>query len=253
MRGHFVFQNTVSAAIFFTNKSNFIKLIILERGKEKPVSDPTLIVLAGGPSSGKTSVINRLRARFVPPKDTGRERDHRVMFFPEMATMWLDICNVLPPGERPDNVQHLVAFQRAIYGGYARLHEYVLSLARVTGARVVILDRGAPDGLAYLLDHGGRELFERDVMSGGSLEDAFALYHHVFLLESMARGRPDEYRVELGNEVRMEGTLEVAAELDRRIWKVWQMHRSVTKLHCHDDIDYKPRMVLDFVENLLDA
>jgi CYTH domain-containing protein/predicted ATPase len=169
-----------------------------------------IIVITGGPCSGKTTALARLKRMLA-------DRGYKVLISPESATKL--ILAGMTPGELP-----WPHFQEEILLDTLSQEERILSIAtkyRDKGHKVVVLcDRGAMDGEAYL----GAEAY-------GTLLDSLGFthrqlcderYHAVIHLRTAALGAEEFYTL-ANNEARKE-TPEEARALDERTLDAWTRH-----------------------------
>lgn len=94
------------------------------------------LVLTGGPCAGKTSVIEALRPMY----------EDEVHFVPEAATQLAEGGYPMPSEDNPWTPEWQLEFQKAILQKQIDLEEE----AAETNKRILLLDRGRLDGLAYL-------------------------------------------------------------------------------------------------------
>jgi len=131
------------------------------------MSESARFVLTGGPSVGKTSVIEELAARgYAVVRETARD---------VIEEQKARDSEVLPWRDKP-------AFQR-------RVLQIQLDREAAVSGSPVFLDRGVPDGIAYLL------LDDLPVFPA-LLESARGRYTGVFLLEPPVPYRQDAVRFE---------------------------------------------------------
>ncbi|MDE6292923.1 MAG: ATP-binding protein, partial [Bacilli bacterium] len=98
------------------------------------------IAVTGGPSSGKTTIINELVIEL-------RQLGYNVIVSPEMATITIN-SGILPAG---DNAINDVTFQQIILMRQLVFESTCLMAAKELGDNTVLLfDRGSLDGYAYV-------------------------------------------------------------------------------------------------------
>ncbi len=155
------------------------------------------IVLTGGPSAGKTSLVDILH----------RAESHRLSVVPEAAS-------ILFRGGFPRSVEDPQTFcqQRAIFAVQVEL-ERIGELE--SEGRHLVCDRGTLDGLAYW--PGDEESFFANMNSSMAAE--IARYDWVIHLESASAEHYEQ------SPVRTE-TPSRAAELDRRVRSAWRLHQN---------------------------
>lgn len=153
------------------------------------------IVFTGGPSGGKTSIIEVLQRDFGP----------RVAAVPEAATILYQGGFPRRPGPKA-----MKCIQRAVYWVQGELESLAENTYR---APVMLLDRGSLDGVAYWPGEGSG--FLRSV--GSSFAREAGRYDIVLHLRT-PRGR--DYR---SGGTRIESPRE-ALRIDRRIEAAWSRH-----------------------------
>jgi predicted ATPase len=180
-----------------------------ESSKTKPVYK---IVLTGGPCAGKTTALDRLSA-FL------RERGFRVFTVPEAATMlfsngvfFSDLATV----------ESQINFQGNLMGVQIHLEDTFSSLASKTGETcVVICDRGACDGKAYMSTEGWSSvLTARGLDSDVPLREG--RYNAVFHLVTAANGAEKFYTL-ANNGTRTESAAQ-ARDVDVKTQEAWMGH-----------------------------
>lgn len=156
----------------------------------------TRIVITGGPSAGKTTLLNLIQ----------REYGSRVSIAPEAAT-------ILFRGgyPRPVTDEDRIHTQRSIYG---LQREIELAALEKTGGAPLFCDRGSLDGTAYW--HAS--IMEFLLAMGTTLDRELGRYTAVIHLQTAAEG--GGYT---NTEVRTETHAE-ATRLDMRVGEVWRMH-----------------------------
>jgi len=167
------------------------------------------IVFTGGPSAGKTSLINKLKTTFID--------DPTVFFAPEVASMLLG--NGFPRFKKPENSIHQ---QRAIY----KTQEEMEALLAVQDKyRVCFFDRGLMDALAYVSEP---EKICAD------MKQTMASYDQIFHLEVA----PQFKYTRQNNKVRTESYVE-ALELETKLAELWSPHPKYTFISAQQTFDEK--------------
>ncbi len=183
-------------------------------------SRPRIIVLTGGPSAGKTAVLETVRRHF----------GHRVQVVPEAAGMLF--VGGFP--RRPDPVGRAAA-QRAIFHVQRELEQLALDEGH---APTLVCDRGSLDALAYWpYEHAS--FFEQ---LGTTRELECARYDTVLHL----RTPPFAYGYSLQNPVRIE-TPEQGQLLDRLIESAWDGHPHRHFIDCQEDFLLKLNLTVQLL------
>lgn len=169
--------------------------------QDQIAEDITMLVLTGGPCSGKTSVMEALA------------NDPLVHAVPEVATILIGQLGVKPFGARGQNVRFQIALRRVqiIFEALARLQ------ARADGKSVVLMDRGVLDACAYL-PNGKRSYWKYFCVSA---DDDGKRYKAVAQLSV-----PDEevYEANRRNNPSRRETHPEAAVLGHKIHDAWIGH-----------------------------
>ncbi len=172
--------------------------------------DITKIAITGGPCSGKTTGLSKIVQQL---KDKG----YKVLVSPESATKLIDA------GAYPWEISPAV-FQRQILLDTLMQEDRLVEAAiayRNMGHKVVILcDRGAMDGQAYVSE----KEFEGYVTDLGlTIHDICNIrYHAVMHMRTAALGAEEFYT--LANNTARKETAEEARALDQRTLEAWQRH-----------------------------
>ncbi|MCE9586636.1 AAA family ATPase [Candidatus Uhrbacteria bacterium] len=103
-----------------------------------------MIVLTGGPGSGKTTAMEALKKEF------GNE----IKFVPEAATILISQVGIVPPSDDPVGIAR---FQQTLLRIQRAFEEAAVDQAIRDGKKAVLLDRGTLDSAAYL-DGGVKDL-----------------------------------------------------------------------------------------------
>jgi len=166
------------------------------------------IVITGGPASGKTASLIRLK---------GEPRLGHHLFFEELARKLLT--------ENPEYNKERTAFHRDIY---------LKQVARenAAGDRSFVSDRGTIDAFAFHPDTMRRV--------NSSLEKEYKRYTAVFLLGSAASLPGEEYQ---RDEIRRESP-EEAMKIESRLIKVWQNHPRYHFIGATTEFDEKYDILL---------
>ena len=166
------------------------------------------IVLTGGPCAGKSTALAVIGERL-------RASGFRVYRVPEASTM------LLGGGARVTDatLEQLLSFQESILRVTLVQEDAFLAIAKSRDEPAVLLcDRGAMDGLAYLPDECWPRLLERAGVAAEDLQRRW--YDAVVHLVTAAEGAEEQYH-SLNNTTRYEN-VEQARNVDHRLRLAWR-------------------------------
>lgn len=173
------------------------------------------IVFTGGPSAGKTSLINKLKATY--------SQDSSIFFAPEIASMLLG--NGFPRCAYSEN---LIFQQKAIFNTQLEMENLLI---KEENFKLCFFDRGILDAFAYV---------EKDSLSPNEKESYLSRYDIIFHLEVAP---PFKYTNQ-NNKARTE-SYEEALKLENELKKLWQKHPQYQFIKAEQTFDEK----YDFVFN----
>jgi CYTH domain-containing protein/thymidylate kinase len=198
-----------------------------------------MIVLTGGPCSGKSSSLAYL---------TEKLSDHGFMVFviPETATL---ISTNGIDRRKMDRGTQVAAYEEANLELQLAFEEtYVRAVNRIFPERkkVILLDRGVMDIKAFLSKEDFRQMLRKKGLKEVALRDR---YSGVIHLVTAAEGAESFYTTE-NNGARIE-TPEEAIELDRKTRESWLGHPHLKIIDNRTDFEGKIRRVFDAISQLL--
>eukprot|EP00928_Gymnodinium_smaydae_P058439 TRINITY_DN41649_c0_g1_i1.p1 TRINITY_DN41649_c0_g1~~TRINITY_DN41649_c0_g1_i1.p1 ORF type:complete len:310 (+),score=41.96 TRINITY_DN41649_c0_g1_i1:29-958(+) len=197
------------------------------------------IVLTGGPCGGKTTCVARLAQHLSSSCEL------KVMVVPELVTLF---CTHGASFGDLITDEKVVEFQQLLIREQIHMEDTLLSLGRLSGKPVVLLlDRGALDGAAYVSDSQWRRVLSRSGVDVNEL--VHSRYDAVIHLVTAALGAEESYALE-NNEVRFE-SLEGARMADQRTVDAWSACSGVHRIDNSTDFDGKFERVKEIVESLL--
>ena len=205
-----------------------------------PLIEPVrVIVLTGGPCSGKTSSLAYL---------TEKLSDHGFMVFtvPETATL-VSINGI--DRRKMDRTRQVVMYEETILDMQLAFEEtYARAVERIFPDRkkVMLLDRGVMDIKAFVSKEDFRAMLRRKGLKEVGLRDR---YHGVIHLVTAAEGAAAYYTGE-NNEARIE-TPEEAIHLDRKIRESWLGHPHFKIIDNSTGFEGKIRRVYGAISQLL--
>ena len=188
------------------------------------------IVFTGGPCAGKSTALDRVGAWLA-------ECGVRVYRVPEASTLLL-AGGIALVGQPPPILR---AFQRGIVEVQLALEDAFFGVALATGeASVLLIDRGIPDGSAYLSESAWAGLLGELGLIHHELRDQ--RYDAVVHLTTAAIGAEAFYGTQT-NPTRYE-TLEEARGVDERLQRAWDGHICASVIDNSTDFEAKMRRVL---------
>jgi predicted ATPase len=188
------------------------------------------IVFTGGPCAGKSTALDRVGEWLAAC-------GLRVFRVPEAAT--LQLGGGMDLVGRPLPV--LIAFQKGIVRVQLALEDSFAEFAHATGeACVLLIDRGVPDGSAYLPEAAWAELLEGLGLVHDEIRDG--RYDAVVHLVTAAIGAEPHYGTAT-NPTRYEALVE-ARDVDDRLRRAWRGHPRASVIDNSTDFETKMRRVL---------
>lgn len=196
--------------------------------KARLALDVPMIVLTGGPCSGKSTILETLRS------------DGRIHVVPEVATILIQQLGVKPFG----GPGHSGRFQTGLREVQIAFESLARMQAKASGKRVVVLDRGALDACAYI---GGRASYY-DCFRADPDDDA-ARYHAVVQLSVPPQDVYDRCR---GNNAARHEDYPQARDLGDKIHDAWASHPGYISI---DDLDWpsKEQHALTHIQRVIET
>ena len=199
-----------------------------------------MIVLTGGPCSGKTSSMAYLTERL---SDYG----YMVFIIPETATM---ITNSGIDRRKMDRPKQVLLYEEAILDIQLACEEtYLRAVTQIFPERkkVLLLDRGVMDIKAFMPSEDFSKMLRRKGLKEMTLRDR---YHGVVHLVTAADGAR-EYYTGLDNSARLESADE-AALIDARIRESWLGHPRFKMIDSGTDFQRKMRQTFAAISQMLE-
>lgn len=191
------------------------------------------IVITGGPGAGKTSVLKHLSEHLG-------NKGFDVVIVPETAT------EIISSGITPAKIGQK-AFQRNLLQMQLAKEEYYTDMAEHLKKDVImIFDRGALDGKAYLDDEQFAEILDD---MGLTEEMLISKYDALFYLETPAGSNSEFYTVE-NNPARSETPGE-ASEIALKTLDAWQKYNKVIKIRNERRFEDKIAALISEIEQLI--
>lgn len=188
------------------------------------MSSQVKIAITGGPSGGKTTLIEALK----------KELGLKCAVVPEAASILYR--GGFPRFKDADSVRHT---QRAIYFTQKELEALICT---ASGKNLIVCDRGSLDSIAYWPNNNDEELF---ASINSSRAEEVARYDWVLHLDTASA---DSY--DTSNMVRTE-TFEEAFTLNQKILKAWEGHPRRVVIGHSDDFLSKMTTSLSVIKAIL--
>jgi predicted ATPase len=194
-----------------------------------------IIVLTGGPCSGKSTVLRALQEEF----------GDQLVIVPEVATVLLAGGFPVPGKDLEWSASWQEAFQGAVLPMQVSFEKGCALVATQRKVKLLVCDRGMLDGAAYT--PGGVEEF----CSRYGLDEVETnrRYKTIIHLESLATCEPERYG-KTGNDARFE-PLERAQELEMATRAAWQGHKHRVVIEGRRGIEGKISEAIGIVRYLL--
>lgn len=191
------------------------------------------IVLTGGPSSGKTTVINSIQEYF-------RQMGYNVIVIPEAATLAIN-SGIKPFGE---NALDGITYQRIILKRQLVAEETAKMAAEKMGNNTIIIyDRGTLDGYAYVTDDEWDYVL---ASLGVDRRELLCNYDAVLYLEGSK-----SFFTKENNAARYEADAEDALEKGRRVLKSYLTHDNLMVVQPREHVEDKQHEVVSIIQNML--
>ncbi len=166
------------------------------------------VVLTGGPCSGKSTLMREIQELYG-------DRVHCVQ---EVATILISEVGLRPD---PKDAHMYESFQRTLYAVQRSFEEAAELQALRDGKKILVLDRGTVDAVAYMPAENGydrEEAFEALVRR--KVGDELGRYRHVIVLAVPSK---ETYEAHCANNPARTETYERAVMLGERIAEVWRI------------------------------
>lgn len=202
------------------------------------IKTPEMVVLTGGPASGKSTILNRIEETY---SDT-------IQTVPEAARLLIENGFPVPGVDVDWTPTWQVALQDAILPLQLSLESTYAEKARAQGKNLLVCDRGILDGAAYT-PGGVPEFLKRHNL------DYYAVlerYHTVLHLGSIAAQHLDTHQQSEIMKTRIE-SIEIMQELETAILIAWKHHHNQQRIPATDNPDAKINLALESIEHILNT
>lgn len=192
------------------------------------------IVVTGGPSSGKTSVLNKIKEEF-------KELGYKTIIVPETATELIN-SGIKPFGE---NALKGIDFQDLVLKTQINKENIAKEAAEILGSEktIILYDRGTLDGYAYVTPDEWDYVLKRLNYSKRNL---LSQYDAVLYLESAK-----EYFTKENNAARYESDADEALEKGKKVLQSYLSHDNLMVIKPREQIEDKQQEVVNIIHNML--
>lgn len=196
------------------------------------------IVFTGGPSAGKTKVIENLRNYY-------NRLGYNVFVISETSTELIKVGF-----KWWDNSIETNIYQRLIFKYQLDKENNIIKAIENSNIKnvIILLDRGLMDGKAYMDSND----FISMVSGYGFLEkNIYSRYDAVFYLESVSIEFPELFSNE-NNEAR-KSNVEQAKVFDRKVKQIWEKHNTFIEVKACKTFEEKYNNILKYVSNIIEG
>lgn len=196
----------------------------------------TKIAITGGPCAGKSTALSWINEEFT-------KKGYKVLFIPETAT------ELITGGVAPWTCETDIDFQTAILKlqlAKEKIFEEVSQHLYDAQKVLIVCDRGALDGKAYIEKHNFDKILNNLHLTETQLKDS---YDAVFHLVTAAKGASEFYTL-ANNSARTE-TIEEAIANDDKIISAWTGHSHFRVIDNSTDFKKKMQRFVTEISNFL--
>lgn len=196
----------------------------------------TKIAITGGPCAGKSTALSWINEEFT-------KKGYKVLFIPETAT------ELITGGVAPWTCETDIDFQTAILKlqlAKEKIFEEVAQHLYDAQKVLIVCDRGALDGKAYIEKHNFDKILNNLHLTETQLKDS---YDAVFHLVTAAKGASEFYTL-ANNSARTE-TIEEAIANDDKIISAWTGHSHFRVIDNSTDFKKKMQRFVTEISNFL--
>ena len=182
---------------------------IISYNKKDKISKVTKVVITGGPSSGKTECIYKVKEHF-------EKLGYKVIVIPSVGTALIQ-CGIYPwDAVNEDD------FERMNLGAKIKLEEIAdEAVSNINASKILILcERGTVDVKAYTSNRNFQQICKEYNTSEEELKNA---YDAVFHLKTVAKGYRDQYKQV---PVFRKEDPDTAIYLDDKVIEAWSGHNN---------------------------
>lgn len=194
------------------------------------------IVFTGGPSAGKSKVIEMLKEYYT-------RLGYNVFVIPETST------EIINAGFKWwDNSIETNVYQKLIFKYQLDKEDNIMTAIEESNMDnvIILLDRGLMDGKAYMEEKAFEYMAERYAFSETNI---FMRYDAVIYLESVSISFPELFSDE--NNKARKSNVEQAKVFDEKVKKAWKGHHKFIEIHACKTFEEKYENVLKEIKEII--
>lgn len=194
------------------------------------------IVFTGGPSAGKSKVIERLKEYYT-------RLGYNVFIIPETST------EIISTGFKWwDNLIETNVYQKLIFKYQLDKENNIITAIEESNINdvIILLDRGLMDGKAYMEAEDFEYMAEKYAFSETNI---FMRYDAVIYLESVSISFPELFSNE--NNKARKSNVEQAKVFDEKVKEVWKRHHRFIQIKACKTFEEKYENVLKELQTII--
>ena len=207
---------------------------IISYNKKDKISKVTKVVITGGPSSGKTECIYKVKEHF-------EKLGYKVIVIPSVGTALIQ-CGIYPwDAVNEDD------FERMNLGAKIKLEEIAdEAVSNINASKILILcERGTVDVKAYTSNRNFQQICKEYNTSEEELKNA---YDAVFHLKTVAKGYRDQYKQV---PVYRKEDPDTAIYLDDKVIEAWSGHSNFRIIDAYPYFEDKMMKLINEISYVL--
>ena len=207
---------------------------IISYNKKDKISKVTKVVITGGPSSGKTECIYKVKEHF-------EKLGYKVIVIPSVGTALIQ-CGIYPwDAVNEDD------FERMNLGAKIKLEEIAdEAVSNINASKILILcERGTVDVKAYTSNRNFQQICKEYNTSEEELKNA---YDAVFHLKTVAKGYRDQYKQV---PVFRKEDPDTAIYLDDKVIEAWSGHNNFRIIDAYPYFEDKMMKLINEISYVL--
>lgn len=207
---------------------------IISYNKKDKISKVTKVVITGGPSSGKTECIYKVKEHF-------EKLGYKVIVIPSVGTALIQ-CGIYPwDAVNEDD------FERMNLGAKIKLEEITdEAVSNINASKILILcERGTVDVKAYTSNRNFQQICKEYNTSEEELKNA---YDAVFHLKTVAKGYKDQYKQV---PIYRKEDPDTAIYLDDKVIEAWSGHSNFRIIDAYPYFEDKMKKLINEISYVL--